>query len=91
MAQAVWVPQGRLGPGGIPGYSPPRLGVHHGHRKPHAIVIPTNRMSSSLRGMAHAGSRLSVSSNGGKGGGNGWFMVGQSQSLYVSFFLFLRG
>ena len=35
--------------------------------------------------MAHAGSPLSTSSNGGGAGGNGWYMPGQSQSSYVSF------
>jgi hypothetical protein len=63
---------------GISGNSPPPLGVHHEHGRPHAIVIPANRMS--LSGMAYAGSPLSASSNGGRWGGNSRFMVGQSQS-----------
>ena len=69
----------------ISGTSPPPFGVHHGHGRPHAIVIPGSRMGS-LSGMAHAGTPSSTSSNGGRG--NGWYMPGQSQSLYVSFFSF---
>ena len=50
----------------ISGTSPPPFGVHHGHGRPHAIVILGSRMGS-LSGMAHAGSPLSTSSNGGGG------------------------
>ena len=63
---------------------PPFFGVHHGNGRPHAIVILGSRMGS-LSGMAHAGRPLSTSSNEG-GAGNGWYMPGQSQSSYVSFF-----
>ena len=45
----------------ISGTSPPPFSVHHGHGRPHAIVIPGSRMGS-LSGMAHAGSPLSTSS-----------------------------
>ena len=56
--------------------SPPPFDVHHGHRRPHAIVIPGSRM-----GSLSAGSPLSSSSDGGgSAGGNGWYMDGQSQS-----------
>ena len=76
---------GRVGPArttrarrnnSISGTSPPPFGVHHGHGRPHAIVIPGSRMGS-LSGMAHAGSPLSTSYNGG-GGGNGWYIPWQS-------------
>ena len=50
----------------LSGNSPPPFGVHRGHGRPHAIVIPGSRMGS-LSGMAHAGSPLSTSSNGGGG------------------------
>ena len=63
----------------LSGTSPPPFGVHRGHGKPHAIVIPGSRMGS-LSGMVHAGSPLRTSSNGGGAEGNGWYMPGQSQS-----------
>ena len=69
----------------ISGTSPPPFGVYYGHGRPHAIVIPGSNMGS-LSGMAHAGSPLSTSFNGGGGGGHGWFMLGQSQGSYVPFF-----
>ena len=48
-------------------------------------MIPGSRMDS-LSGMALADGPLSTSSHGGGAGGNGWYMPGQSQSSYVSFF-----
>ena len=59
----------------ISGTSPPPFGVHREHGRPHAIVISGGRMGS-LSGVAHAGSPLSTSYNGG--GGNGWYIPGQS-------------
>ena len=69
----------------ISGTSPPPFGVYYGHGRPHPIVIPGSNMGS-LSSMAHAGSPLSTSSNGGGGGRDGWFMLGQNQSSYLPFF-----
>ena len=69
----------------LSGTSPPPFGVHRGHGKPHAIVIPGSRMGS-LSGMAHAGSPLRTSSNGEEPKGMGGICLGRVKARKPLFF-----